>query len=126
MGVYVDPVRKTQRGGRWHWKEGAHLTADTVEELVAFGGQLGLKKSWLQNTWTPHYDVTPGMRRKAIRLGAVPVGHATLEEISRKAGLLKFGPKPPRRDPRMGGRQGDAETTFFTKESIDGVQGKCD
>lgn len=74
MTVYVDnfrvPARVGRITGRW-----SHLTADTVEELHAFAGRLGLRRSWFQDKgdgrW--HYDVVDWRREQAIRLGAVPI-----------------------------------------------------
>jgi hypothetical protein len=56
--------------GRW-----SHLMADTDEELIAFGRQLRLARSWLQypGTWKTHFDVVASKRAQAIRLGAIPV-----------------------------------------------------
>lgn len=80
MTVYVDnariPATVGSLRGRW-----SHLTADTVEELHVFAGQIGLARSWFQTCknqkscppatcphW--HYDVTDSKRAEAIRLGA--------------------------------------------------------
>ena len=74
MTVYVDELRdytKTARIKRLpstHW---AHLTADTREELHAFAARLGLRRAWFQDHATRwHYDLTPGKRALAVRLGA--------------------------------------------------------
>ena len=50
-----------------------HMAADTVFELHQMASKLGLKKEWFQNKKTPHYDLSPAMRTKAIKLGAIPV-----------------------------------------------------
>lgn len=71
MTVYVDnariPARVGTIEGRW-----SHLTADTKPELHAFARQLGLRRSWFQDKprglW--HYDVTDGLRIRAVALGA--------------------------------------------------------
>jgi hypothetical protein len=90
MAVYVDPLftwpitatkpaaralaRRT--GGRW-----CHLTADTLDELHAFAGRLGLKRAWFQNhPRHPHYDLTPGKRAQAVRMGAVEYDTRTVAE----------------------------------------------
>jgi len=58
------PARK--HGTRW-----CHLVSDTSHaELHAFATRLGLRREWFQRD---HYDLTPGMRAKAVRLGAVEV-----------------------------------------------------
>ena len=70
MAVYVDPPIWEWRGKNW-----CHLTADTESELHAFAARLGLRREWFQRKarapWQDHYDVTEGMRHKAINLGAV-------------------------------------------------------
>lgn len=65
--VYVDSLRKAD----WRYQESCHLTADTKEELVAFGIQLGLKEKWLQisRSGKPHFDLTKSKRATAIELG---------------------------------------------------------
>ncbi len=73
MTVYVDDARIPAKVGKLErcW---SHLMADTPEELHAFAAQLGLKRSWFQDHrpfW--HYDVTDGMRQRALALGAQPV-----------------------------------------------------
>lgn len=78
MAVYVDdfllsadvPNGDRVISGRW-----SHLMADTHSELTEFAARLGLKHSWIQHEGGPleHYDVTSGMRDRAIRIGAVPV-----------------------------------------------------
>jgi Protein of unknown function (DUF4031) len=55
-----------------------HMWADTVEELVAFATDIGLKEQWLQNNERfPHFDLTPGRRKKAIARGATEVNLRT-------------------------------------------------
>ncbi len=69
MTVYVDDVR--HRFGRMIM---CHLWADTEEELHAFAARLGLKRAWFQEPpkarWK-HYDISLGVKARAIRLGAV-------------------------------------------------------
>lgn len=75
MSVYVDAlfdVTPEMVTGRWPYGKACHLTADTREELEAMARQLGLKPAWIQHKRRPteHYDLTPGKRLQAIRLGA--------------------------------------------------------
>lgn len=69
MTVYVDDVRYPF--GRMIM---CHLWADTREELLVFVDRLGLNPKWLQQppkaSWV-HFDVSLGMKAKAIALGAV-------------------------------------------------------
>lgn len=71
MTVYVDElVRWPTRIGCF--QNGAcHLTADSPEELHAFAKRLGMKRAWFQDKVTPHYDLTPTRRERALELGAV-------------------------------------------------------
>lgn len=85
MTVYVDRVRDWSYVARLkglrhtHW---CHLLADSREELHAFAGQLGLRRSWFQDhpiRW--HYDLTPNKRVQAVRLGAVEIDHRDVAKI---------------------------------------------
>jgi hypothetical protein len=60
--VYVDHARNRYRGMLM-----SHLVADTDEELERFAHELGLRPEWAQHQ---HYDISEGMRYKAIRHGA--------------------------------------------------------
>lgn len=71
MTVYVDQIQVWPTTIRCMKHGSCHLTADTLEELHAFARRLGLKRSWFQATSTPHYDLTPARREKAIAQGAV-------------------------------------------------------
>lgn len=76
--VYVDDAVTLWRGLRW-----AHLMADTLEELHAFAGQLGLPRRAFQDKASgAHYDVTAAMRERAIELGAVAISrHRDREQV---------------------------------------------
>lgn len=76
MTVYVDRAFIPWRRGFW-----CHLTADTQDELHAFGLRLGLRRAWFQTCKrrcgppdTPcvhwHYDVNVTKRVGALALGA--------------------------------------------------------
>jgi len=68
------PAKK--HGRRW-----CHMVSDrSFEELHEFAQRLGLRRSWFQRD---HYDLTPGMRAKAVRFGAEEV---TLHELGRRWG----------------------------------------
>jgi hypothetical protein len=86
--VYIDDMRMAATVGpinaRW-----SHLMADTDDELHAFAGILGLKRSSVRfrGTWKSRYEVTESARRRAIQLGAVPIGYGSdefLEFLHRK------------------------------------------
>lgn len=85
MPVYVDdlmnyPTEKSM------FKRSCHMIANSEEDLVAFGERIGLKRAWLQDagTYRAHFDLTPGMRIKAVKAGAVEVTCMRLVEILRQ------------------------------------------
>lgn len=83
--VYVDEIMSCLQSGNWPYDRACHLVADSVEELHAFAERLGLRRSWFQSkSDLPHYDLTTGMRFKAIRLGAIEIDRNKLVEIMRK------------------------------------------
>ena len=69
MTVYVDDAVHLWRGRRW-----AHLMADTLDELHAMAGQLGLpRRAFQDKTSGAHYDVDAELRTQALVLGAVAI-----------------------------------------------------
>lgn len=77
MAVYVDDVYipaqlPGMRPAIW-----CHMTADTKDELHAFATSIGMSRSWFQDKpyghW--HYDVTKTVRARAVRAGAIEIGH---------------------------------------------------
>lgn len=71
MAVYVDPLFKTAPTTGWGYRRACHLYADSLEELHRFARRLGLRRSWMHDGSMSHYDLTEGMRTRAIRLGAI-------------------------------------------------------
>lgn len=66
MAIYVDDEQIRWRGKVW-----CHLVADSLPELHLFASRLGLRRAWFQDHCSyPHYDVTVGLRDKALTLGA--------------------------------------------------------
>ena len=116
--IYVDePVfSKPPRFINW-----SHMTADTIEELHAFAERLGLKRSYFQPGKNPagllaHYDLSPGMRAKAVRMGAQEV-HAmdqARERYTRQVAALQEAEDTKNLSDLL-----DAIHTFFW------VQGQC-
>jgi Protein of unknown function (DUF4031) len=72
VSVYVDHAFAIGDWGRW--SGGGHLQADTLDELHAFAGRLGLRREWFQSKpgrpENDHYDLTRVRRELAIGLGA--------------------------------------------------------
>lgn len=64
----VDPAVFTGAPQVFKGNYSAHLTADTVDELVAYATEIGMKSSWLQDgkNWRFHFDVTGVFLRKIL------------------------------------------------------------
>jgi len=79
MSVYVDDLfpgmeLSNTPGGRWPYATACHLFGDDEDELHRFAESIGLRRSWFQrNKSLDHYDLTRGMRSKAVRAGAIEV-----------------------------------------------------
>jgi hypothetical protein len=74
MSVYVDRLLPCVPNKNWPYDKSCHLIADSLNELHEFALKLGLKKEWFQDHKKhPHYDLTEGMRKKAIQLGAIEI-----------------------------------------------------
>ena len=88
--IYVDEMTVCMKSDHWHYNRSCHLVADSVKELHEFAGLLGLRMEWFQK-WPhiPHYDLTEGMRWKAIRLGAIEIDRKKFAEIVKKYRLEK-------------------------------------
>jgi len=67
MAVYVD--RLCDYG--WRHGRSCHLIADSVDELIEFAIQMGLRREWYQPKSSPHFDLTVDARSEAVRRGAV-------------------------------------------------------
>lgn len=86
MAVYVDELFPTEKTHKWCYDTACHLTADTIEELHKFALMLGLRRNYFQDhPRHPHYDLTEGRRKAAIKLGAVETTAREKSEKARKA-----------------------------------------
>lgn len=84
MSVYVDEMAVCLKNRYWPYDQACHMVADSVEELHAFAGRLGLMRSWFQSGKLPHYDLTIGMRVKAVKQGAIEIDKEKFGEILMK------------------------------------------
>lgn len=84
MSVYVDEMQVCIPNKNWHYGQACHLVADSTEELHKFGTRLGLHFSWFQAKSIPHYDLTTGMRRKAVKFGAIEINRKKFLKLMRK------------------------------------------
>jgi len=94
MSVYVDALRQWPTPIKCFQAGSCHLLADTPDELHAMAAAIGLKRAWFQNKRPPHYDLTPAMRARAIRRGALEI--TDREMVSRF--LLPSTPNPAPRN----------------------------
>lgn len=83
MSIYVDELAVCLRSKNWPYSQACHLVADNIDELHLFASRLGLKRSWFQANTLPHYDLTKGMRLRAVKLGAVEIDRNRFVELLR-------------------------------------------
>lgn len=74
MPVYVDDAFIPFGNVPYQMKV-SHLIADTAAELHDVADRVGLKRKWFQaNASTPHYDISKGLRERAIKeFGVIPL-----------------------------------------------------
>ena len=75
MSVYVDGSLDYAHDSKW-----CHMIADSTEELHEFAAKLGLEASWFQKGNTPHYDLRPTKRARAVHLGAIELDREAFVE----------------------------------------------
>ena len=79
--VLVDPLREYPEAGL-PWTRWCHMVSDVgFDELHAFAAAMGIPQRRFQGD---HYDLHPGLRERAVELGAVEVG--TGELVQRMSG----------------------------------------
>ena len=72
MAAYVDPLMRTLCSVSWPYPMSCHLFADSIQELHAAARRIGLVRAHFQSrARLPHYDLTAGMRLRALRCGIV-------------------------------------------------------
>lgn len=84
--IRVDRIFPTKPKPGWPYKFASHLFVDHPREIPSLhrlARRIGLEKRWFQGRARetdkfPHYDVTTGMRRKAVQAGARPATRAEL------------------------------------------------
>ena len=90
MAVYVDELFPTEKTTNWRYDKACHLTADDIEELHKFTLMLGMRRTWFQDhPRHPHYDLTEGRRKAAIKLGAIETTAREKSEKARKAKVYR-------------------------------------
>jgi len=94
MSVYVDQMQPCIQNRKWPYDQACHLVADSTKELHKFGTRLGLHFSWFQAHSIPHYDLTVGMRRKAVKMGAIEISRKKFTKFIRKYHTCKTSGQP--------------------------------
>lgn len=85
MAVYLDSGRIPYRRMIM-----CHMIADSLPELHAMAGRIGLKREWFQPLSSPHYDVCVEKRALAIAAGARVVARWEFVTVLRQ-NRLNFG-----------------------------------
>jgi len=90
MAVYVDNLRD------YGWRHGpsCHLIADSVEELMEFAVEMGLRPEWFQAKSTPHFDLTIEGRTLAVEHGAIEIDQRQLVAKIRELRKLRLQNPP--------------------------------
>ncbi len=80
--IFVDPLMRCLVTRGWRWPLACHLTSRDLPALHAFAVKLGLRRAWFQHRpgKTPHYDLNPATRRRAVAAGAVEISRAQMAE----------------------------------------------
>jgi hypothetical protein len=93
MSVYVDDLTVSLKNRNWPYSHSCHLVADTVEELHYFAGRMRLKPAWFQDKpELPHYDLTKGMRKYAVSLGAIEINWKGISDLMQMYRSRRTGP----------------------------------
>lgn len=81
--IVVDACRP--RGAPWSGGVSCHLISDESErELLDFAQAMKIPLAWYQVRSTPHFDLSPRWREKAIAAGAVTVDRQGMVEAIRR------------------------------------------
>ncbi len=89
--IYVDDANIKRKVGRHSTKRWFHLIADPPDEdaLIAFAESIGLSRDYIQRTTWTHFDITAGMKRKALLKGAIQITKRRLVEKVRAVRRLR-------------------------------------
>ena len=84
LHVFVDPLTPCLPTTRWPHSQSCHLLSDTLASLNTFACSIRLHPQWLQwsSSGTPHYDLTAGMRLRAVLADAQQITQAESAALS--------------------------------------------
>jgi hypothetical protein len=92
--IYVDELRAC--GAPWRGGVACHMVSDQgLEELRSFAQAIGLPAWWFQKGSIPHFDLSPSLRTRAIRHGAVAVDRRGFVEATRRLRARLAAPVGP-------------------------------
>jgi uncharacterized protein YecE (DUF72 family) len=77
------------------------MAADTLAELLEFGGRIGMNPNWIQlppKTRYPHFDLNYSKRVKAVKLGAVEIRAQVLVGYSKQLRVEFYAMKAGKTD----------------------------
>lgn len=86
MAIYVDQGKIPYRSMLM-----SHMLADSLDELHAMAGRIGLRREWFQADGTPHYDLCQAKRRLAIQLGAIEITRRQTVSLIRQLRAARKG-----------------------------------
>lgn len=82
--IYVDDMNRKASVGRHSSRRWFHMIADPPddEELKTFAARIGLNVKYMQTRkGESHFDITAGMRQKALAAGAIQI---TFRQLAQK------------------------------------------
>lgn len=102
--IYVDSNQPCVPNSVWKWDTVSHLFCDgDLDELHGFAEDLGLRRSWFQPSDRPdlkpfqraHYDLTPRVRKMALKKGAMKAGRDDVARWLGRDDLVRGGCNEP-------------------------------
>lgn len=89
--IYVDDANIKRKAGRHSTKRWFHLIADPPDEdeLIDFAESIGLSRSYIQRTTCTHFDITAGMKHRAMAKDAIQITQRQLMEKVRVVRRLR-------------------------------------
>lgn len=92
LGYHGEHADQAERVGARNDHQWCHLFSDEADsaELHAFAARIGMRREWFQGD---HYDLTPGKRAQAVKLGA--------KEVSRQEAVAIWRAQRTKRKPQQ-------------------------
>jgi hypothetical protein len=112
--IFVDRNTPCMPNASWRWNTVSHMWTDgDLEELHEFATSLGLRRSWFQKCDRPglapnrksHYDLTPRVRKLALKAGAKEASREDQMRWLGREDLIKEGSDVRRTEGQAGEAQ---------------------